>query len=241
MVVPPRPALAASPSMILPRGTVILGWLLALAVGLLAFGALAATALRPRVDAVDRWVTGQVHGYAGPMTDSLMRDITSLGSTVFLVTLVGVIVIALVIRRDRPDALLLVAALVGSAVLNEVLKVVFDRPRPELDWAESIAGPSFPSGHAMNSFVVYVVLGLLVLRWWGPRAGIAALSLSLVVATLVGISRIYLGVHWATDVVAGAIAGALYLLVLVPAWTIGRRVAGPGTTSPHTVPPGDGG
>ncbi len=155
--------------------------------------------------------------------DALMHALTSLGSTVLLTALVGLVALVLWLRRDHADAALLVTALVGTLVLNEALKVFFARPRPALDWAESATGLSFPSGHAMNSFVVYVVLGLLIWRWRDARVGVAALTLALVVATLVGISRIYLGVHWATDVAAGAVAGATYLLVLVPAWEIIRR------------------
>jgi len=180
-------------------------------------------ALQPGVDAFDRSVTSQVHSAAGPTMDAVMHGLTSLGSTTLLGALVGLFALVLLLRRDHVDAALLATAFVGTLVLNEALKAFFARPRPALDWAESVSGLSFPSGHAMNSFVVYVVLGLLILRWRGARVGVAALTLALVVATLVGISRIYLGVHWATDVTAGAVAGAIYLLVLVPAWEVMRR------------------
>ena len=205
------------------RAAVLLGWCLALTLCLLAFGVLATVALRPGVDAFDRSVTTQLHSAAGPTMDTVMHGVTSLGSTALLTALVGVGALVLLRRRDHAEAALLVTALVGTLVLNEALKVFFARPRPALDWAESVTGLSFPSGHAMNSFVVYVVLGLLILRWRGARVGVAALTLALVVATLVSISRIYLGVHWATDVAAGAVAGATYLLVLVPAWEVMRR------------------
>jgi undecaprenyl-diphosphatase len=205
------------------RAAVLLGWCLALALCLLAFGVLATVALRPGVDAFDRSVTTQVHSAAGPTMDAAMHALTSLGSSVLLTALVGLVALVLLLRRAHADAALLVTALVGTLALNEALKVFFARPRPALDWAEFATGLSFPSGHAMNSFVVYVVLGLLILRWRGVRMGVAALTLALVVAALVGISRVYLGVHWATDVTAGAVAGAIYLLVLVPAWEVLRR------------------
>jgi undecaprenyl-diphosphatase len=89
-----------------------------------------------------------------------------------------------------------------------------------LEWAEDASGFGFPSGHAMNSTVVFGALALIVWRLWGPRAGAAALALSLALVVLVGSSRIYLGVHWTTDMLGGFFAGAAFLLVLLAALSL---------------------
>jgi len=194
-----------------------------LAVCGLAFAVVAETALRSPVAAIDLSVTDQLHRYASLSIDGLMRGLTDLGSTIVLTGAVCVVVIALATRGDRAAALFVAAALIGTLALNGSLKDLFARPRPELDWAEPMRDASFPSGHAMNAFVVYMAFGLVALRAWGLWAGTAALSLALMIAISVGISRIYLGVHWATDVAGGVLAGALYLLILVPAWLSARR------------------
>jgi undecaprenyl-diphosphatase len=197
-----------------------LGWLVAFIACLLAFSAIAAVSLGPASPPLDRSVTAELHGLASPTLDVLMRGVTDLGSTPALAVLVGLAVVVLVVRRRPAEALFAVTALGGTLLLNETLKRLFERPRPALDWAEAATGFGFPSGHAMNATVVLGALALIVWRLHGPWAGATALTLSLALTVLIGSSRIYLGVHWTTDVVGGFLAGGVYLLVLLAASSV---------------------
>jgi membrane-associated phospholipid phosphatase len=109
------------------------------------------------------------------------------------------------------------AAVAGSAVLNQMLKGLFERPRPHFDHPLLIeTSYSFPSGHAMESFVVYGMLayfGVLALRSWEWRVGVVCGAALLVV--LIGFSRMYLGVHYFSDVIAGYAAGGVWLSALI--------------------------
>jgi undecaprenyl-diphosphatase len=105
----------------------------------------------------------------------------------------------------------------GSLVLNQSLKLIFQRPRPQLAWAQVQPEYSFPSGHAMNSIVFYVAVALIVWVLWGRRAGLIATVLAIVLALLIGTSRIYLGYHYFTDVVGGLLAGAAWLIIVAAA------------------------
>jgi len=186
---------------------------------LVGFGAIAWLVGQPRIPLIDTASADFLHGFASPTLDTLMAAVTSLGSTVVLASVAGLAAVLLALRRQHLEAALVTLALVGTLVLNDALKGIFQRPRPGIAWAEVQPGFGFPSGHAMNSFVVYVALALVA--WWlaGRRVGVAALALAIILAVGIGISRIYLGAHWLTDVGGGYLAGALWLLCLVAAST----------------------
>jgi undecaprenyl-diphosphatase len=184
---------------------------------LIAFGAIAWLVSQPGIPPIDTAFTNFLHGLASPTLDALMLAVTDLGSSVALAALVGLAAVLLVVRRRRPEAMFIVVALVGTLVLNDRLKLFFQRPRPGFDWAEVPPETGFPSGHSMNSFVTYVALALVIWRVGGRRVGIVALALAILLAVGVGISRVYLGAHWLSDVIGGYLAGTLWLLFLVGA------------------------
>jgi len=143
-----------------------------------------------------------------------MRDITSLGSTSIL-TLVTVSVVAyFLVRRQPRTALFMLAAVAGGQVLGTLLKLGVERPRPELvPHLMNETSYSFPSGHAMMSAVTFLTLGSLAARALKDRAArIYVLCLAVAVTLLVGASRIYLGVHWPSDVLGGWFAGFAWAL-----------------------------
>ena len=191
---------------------------------LIGFGVLAWRVNQPEIPSIDAAFTDFLHGLANPTLDALMNSVTDLGSTVVLAVVVGVAAVLLVVRRRRPEALFLVVALVGTLVLNDRLKLFFQRPRPGFDWAALPPESGFPSGHSMNSFVVYLAIALVIWRLGGRRVGIVAIALAIVLAVSVGISRIYLGAHWLSDVIGGYLAGALWLLSLVAATAVVSRL-----------------
>jgi undecaprenyl-diphosphatase len=154
------------------------------------------------------------------------RDVTALGSTavLFLVT-VAVTLYLLFVRKLHAMLLVLGATLSGCAV-NFALKALFSRPRPDVvPHLHHVTTTSFPSGHSMVSAVVYLTLGTLLAQLTGrSRLKAYFLSVALVVTLLVGLSRVYLGVHYPTDVLAGWSAGLAWALVcwLTARWLSGR-------------------
>jgi undecaprenyl-diphosphatase len=195
---------------------VILGAVASL-VCLIGFGVIAWLVSQPGIPPIDPAFTNFLHGLASPTLDALMIAVTNLGSSVVLAAVAGLAAVLLVVGRRRPEAVFIVVALVGTLVLNDRLKLFFQRPRPAFDWAEVWPETGFPSGHSMNSFVVYLALALVVWRVGGRRVGIVALALAILLAVSVGISRVYLGAHWVSDVIGGYLAGSLWLLFLVAA------------------------
>lgn len=166
----------------------------------------------------------------------VMRDITALGSTfvLSLVTLASVGFLAL--AKDRRAALLVLIAVLGGMLLDTVLKLGFDRPRPDVVLhAVAVYSSSFPSGHAMNSAVVYLTLGALIAaNLEDTRLRFYVLGLAAVLTLLVGLSRVYLGVHWPTDVLAGWALGASWATAClsVAVWLQRRGAIAP----PHAKP-----
>jgi undecaprenyl-diphosphatase len=172
------------------------------------------------------------------------RDITGLGGHAILTLMTLAAVIYLLMAGKRGAAVLVVAAIAGGMLLSTGLKLGFERPRPDLvPHATRVYTASFPSGHAMLSAITYLTLGALLTRVQ-KRRRIRAFIMGLAVALtlLVGISRVYLGVHWPSDVLAGWSVGAAWAsLCWFVALQLQRRgqVEDPGeTSSPQAAPPG---
>ncbi len=146
--------------------------------------------------------------------DSVMRGITRLGDGLVQTILCIVIAVGLWLRRNRRAAAMLVACLSGGWLLNYTLKAWFGRERPEQDFLVHASGYSFPSGHAMVSICFYGMVGYLTYRFlrgkWRLSWIINVVAVTLALA--IGVSRVYLGVHFASDVIAGFSAGGIWLI-----------------------------
>lgn len=157
-----------------------------------------------------------------PWVEAMFRDLTSLGSPVVLALITTAVVGYLWLERKRGTALFVVLAVVGGAVLETLLKLGFARPRPELvSHLVDVNSFSFPSGHATMATITYLTLGVLLARVEERRRmKLYLLAVAIFIALVVGISRVYLGVHWPTDVVAGWCVGAAWALAcwLVATW-----------------------
>ena len=154
------------------------------------------------------------------------RDLTALGGVAALTLATLGTAGFFAIRREWGSVLYLLVAVGGGIVLAGLAKDLFDRPRPELVAQYSLVRTSsFPSGHSMMAAVAYLSLGALVSRSLpGRRQKAYVLGLAILLTVLVGISRVYLGVHWPTDVLAGWLAGAMWaVLCVLGARTLGRR------------------
>jgi undecaprenyl-diphosphatase len=160
-----------------------------------------------------------------------IRDLTALGSPSVLVLTVCAVWGFLMLARQRFMAWLTMGSAGGGVLMAMLLKSLFTRARPDAAFHSMLAtGYSFPSGHAMMSAVVFLTLAALVARItprWHLRA--YALGAAAVLTGLVGLSRIYLGVHWASDVAAGWAAGAAWALLC---WLLADRL-GLGASSPR--------
>ena len=156
-----------------------------------------------------------------PWLEEAMRDFTALGGTSVLTLLTILVAVFLTMTRKRHAAWLVLLSVAGGTALSQILKWGFDRPRPDLvPHGMAVYSQSFPSGHAMLSAVVYLTLGALLARAQ-PRTEGEGLPLDLwrpALTVIVGISRVYLGVHWPTDVLGGWALGA-GLGVLCAGWS----------------------
>jgi undecaprenyl-diphosphatase len=150
-------------------------------------------------------------------------DITALGSGTVLGLVVAVIAGFLLLQGLRRTAGFIVVASVGGWLLNALLKELFQRPRPGVvPHLSEVMTLSFPSGHAMTSAAVYLTLGALLMRLADRRATkIYCMACAMLIAVLVGITRVYLGVHYPTDVLAGWLVGLSWALVC---WLVERAL-----------------
>jgi undecaprenyl-diphosphatase len=154
---------------------------------------------------------------------SAVRDITALGSTTVLTMVVAVTAIFLALRRRLRSALLVVGATTLGALAVTLVKALIARSRPDLvERLMEETSHSFPSGHAANSAIVYLTLATLLfplVRGWRMRGFVLATAMSLV--GLIGVSRVYLGVHWPSDVLAGWAFGSCWALLW---WAVELRL-----------------
>lgn len=156
----------------------------------------------------------------------IMRDFSALGGVAVLATVTILVIGFLLLTRKQHAAWMVALSISGGVVLSNLLKWGFARPRPDLvPHATAVYTQSFPSGHAMLSAIVYLTLGALLARTQSDlRVKIYLLAAACSLTLLIGISRIYLGVHWPTDVLAGWAGGACWALLcwIVMLWLQGK-------------------
>ena len=195
--------------------------LLLLAGLLLAFAELADEVTDGDTHAFDRAVllalrtAGDSADPVGPAwLEAAFRDITTLGGTPVLATVTLVTLGYLLLAGRRATALLVTIAVGGGVLLSNLLKAGFQRPRPDLvAHLVEVSSLSFPSGHAMMSTVTWLTLGALLATVQSTRRmKIYVLAVGVALALLIGVSRVFLGVHWPTDVLAGWCIGAAWAL-----------------------------
>ncbi len=202
----------------------IIGFAVALGT-LLLFGALTEDIFEHETVLIDQRASLFVHGFATPWLDQTMHVLSIIGSWQVLIGLVLGSVALLVRVHRRHEALFLILSLGGGALLNMTIKLVVQRPRPTLPWSQIAVTYSFPSGHAMNSLIFYLSLALVAWSLWGRRLGLSAVLLAALLVLGIGLSRIYLGVHYLSDVVGGYIAGIFWLTTVILAFETRRMRA----------------
>jgi len=162
--------------------------------------------------AFDNAVREWVHSFASVSVTRFFIGVTFLGSTAMVVMLGTLSVLAFLVIKDRGAAAVLAIIVAGEGVLSVLIKDYYARGRPEPYFGYSLpASYSFPSGHSFASFCLYITLAWLISRRLkSTAAAIALWTAAVLIVLVVGLSRIYLGVHYPTDVLAGYLAAALW-------------------------------
>jgi len=156
-------------------------------------------------------------------------EITALGTGLVVIVIVAIAATFLSLTRHRYSALLLLVSTGGGIILNNILKLIFNRDRPQVfEWLAHASSSSFPSGHAMSAAIVYATIGYLAARLQRRRwARWLTMFLAFCMIVLICISRLYLGVHYPSDVAAGVVLGlawaAFCMAALEAIQVLGRR------------------
>jgi undecaprenyl-diphosphatase len=171
--------------------------------------------------------------------EAVCRDLTSLGSPTVLVLITIAAVSYLWIDGKRTAALFVATAIASGAILEVLLKLGFARPRAEMvSHLVNVDSFSFPSGHATMATITYLTLGVLLARVQKRRPmKLYLLAVASILALLVGFTRVYLGVHWPTDVLAGWCVGTAWAL---GCWLLATWLQDRGTFERYEKPPGLG-
>lgn len=210
------------------REPLVLVVLLILAVCTWSFIEIADEVLEQDTQAFDKWVVRSMRRADDPSVpigprwvQEIGRDMTAFGGIATLVFFTAVVAGYLWIEGKKRVIVLLLTAAIGGQILSSTLKYFFSRPRPDVvPHLSHVYTSSFPSGHSMLSAVIYLTLGALLASVITNRMlKIYVLSVAVLLTLMVGLSRIYLGVHYPTDVLAGWIAGLAWALVC---WMIAR-------------------
>jgi membrane-associated phospholipid phosphatase len=173
---------------------------------------------------VDRWVFQALNSVRTPLMTGIMERITFLGGGEVITAGALLVCFVLLLRKRFAELVGLFAAVLGGSLLSLVMKAAINRPRPPMDVALSPFGASFPSGHALMSVLFYgfcAYLSILSVKTMETRSKIVTWAVFLVF--MIGVSRLYLGVHYLSDVAAGFTAGICWLVVCATGVELFRR------------------
>ena len=208
-----------------------------LAAGVWLFAALADEVMEGGTRKLDRTLLlalrrpGDLQPLGPPAVLNAARDITALGGPTLLTLLTAAVSLFLALDGKKHMALFVCGSIGSGLLVSNLLKDSFDRPRPDIVPHEVYAAASsFPSGHSMLSALTYLTLGAILARSHERKLLKAYFLLIAVFLTvLIGVTRVYLGVHWPTDVLAGWTAGAVWALLcwLLASWLQRRHALEP--------------
>ena len=217
---------------------ILLASLLAVVLCVWAFVAVADRVTAGHTQALDEQIMRSLRARGSPSEPrgpywlpGVARDLTALGSAPVLVLFVLAVGGSLLARRQYHALALLLVAPIGGILLNDFLKGIFARPRPPSEFhLTEVRSLSFPSGHAMESAIIYLTLAALLARLVQTRAlKLYFIGLAVFLTFVVGLSRVYLGVHYPSDVLAGWTMGLAWALLC---WTGGRYLQQRGAVEP---------
>ncbi|WP_353094149.1 phosphatase PAP2 family protein [Tissierella praeacuta] len=159
----------------------------------------------------DIWIMDNTHINPNPILLSIMRFISFMGSGGFLLPVIAMVVSYTLIKKKYYESKLLLISTLGSYLLNHLLKQFFRRIRPLEYFLVNQRGFSFPSGHSMVAMTLYLTIAFLLVKSSNDnRKNTLVYIIASMMVLLMGISRIYLGVHWPTDVIGGYLIGYIF-------------------------------
>ena len=212
-------------------GVFLIGGALIAIVATMTFAELAEHVLAGGTQAFDVAILQWLHAHQSPLLTAVMTEMTYLGTGTVVITVVGVAALFLWHTEHKHSARLLLAATIGNILLNGALKLVYHRPRPSVfAWQTTAVSSSFPSGHAMSATVVYGTVAYLLLRLQKHTwAKMLTLGGAIILILLICLTRLYLGVHYPSDVLGGIVVGlawaAFCMATLEASLALGRRRA----------------
>lgn len=186
----------------------IVGGIILSLFSLLVFIDIAKDVLEKEGAFIDNAISQFIYSFRNPILTDIMLAISFLGAA-FILEVATILIIILAWKKHKREAVLFTSVLAMGMILNYLLKILIQRPRPDLAPLLNLEHSySFPSGHAMNSFIFYSLVSYFVFHFTRKKRLSAIVSvLSLILIFLIGFSRIYLGVHYPSDVIAGFIVG----------------------------------
>lgn len=179
------------------------------------FAHLTKNVLQKEIISYDQFIATFIYSLRSPLLTKIMFFFTNLGNTFPVIFLAILIILFLIIKNHRQEAFLFCLALILGDLLTILLKIVFEQPRPQISPLLHLKDNTYPSGHAMNNLVLYGLLAFFVFRFTrNKKLSFLAIIIAVLMIGLIGFSRIYLGVHYPSDVLAGYLAG-FWLLVTI--------------------------
>jgi membrane-associated phospholipid phosphatase len=215
-------------------GTVGIFLVVGVALGILGaygFAKLAEVVKKGYTQQYDVAILTWIHGHQREGLTTFMREMTYLGTGAVVIVVVGVAALFLWHTEHKHSARLLLASTIGGIILNNSLKLIFHRDRPSVfDWGTTVASSSFPSGHAMSATVVYGTVAYLVARLQKRRISrVLTLATAFLLILTICFTRLYLGVHYPSDVIGGIVVGLAWagfcMATLEASLVIARRRA----------------
>lgn len=164
---------------------------------------------------LDVMISQFIYTFRTPWLTSTMIIVSAFGANFILAAATLIFIIAL-LKRHNKEAVLFAITLLMGLLLNNALKLVAARPRPDLSPLVIERTYSFPSGHAMNSFIFYGLIAYFSYHFWHKRQlTLVITAVCVVMVGLIGFSRVYLGVHYPSDILAGYVAGLWWLIMII--------------------------
>ena len=200
-------------------------WLGAASLSFGIFVKISSELLENEVNGLDLSILTAIAKMRRPWLTSIAVDLTALGS-ITLVVLISVVVLCVLLSlKDRLAAWQLLLNTLGAGIWTVIIKNVIERPRPEsITPLVQVSGFSYPSGHSLASASLYLTIALLAVRYLPTtKARVLVFSLAVAVILLVCMSRVYLGVHYPSDVASGASLGIAWALLLAGSFSIVER------------------
>lgn len=197
---------------------------------LIGFSMMAIAISRHELLMFDTKAISVIQGIEFPVLTSIMKFFTMIGNTESIIVLSTFALLVLFLgSKNHSEFVLFFVVIIGTPIINRILKDVFHRTRPDFHRLIEIGGYSFPSGHAMNAMAFYGIIVFILWRHISSRLGRTVLIIlsSLFILTI-GFSRVYLGVHFPSDIIAGYLASGFWLTISIWVfqWYKDRQFAG---------------